>query len=82
MLQVKKKKKSTTGWVATGAQRRNTKGWHPSQKGKKEGTTGNTFLKILLKVLKNLTKLPAGTEKHGVVSNQEIIWQKCLENSL
>lgn len=49
--------------MATRAQRRNAKGWHPPQKGKKEGTTGNTFLKILLKFLKNLTKLPAGTEK-------------------
>lgn len=42
---------------------RNAGGWHTPQKGKKEGTSGNTVLKILLTFLKNLKKLPEGTGK-------------------
>lgn len=67
VLQVKKnnnKKTSTIGWVAIGAKKwRNAGGWHTPQKGKKEGTSGNPVLKILLTFLKNLKKLPEGTGK-------------------
>lgn len=66
VLQVKttttKKQVLQVGWQLE-PQWRNAGGWHLPRKGKKEGTSGNTVLKILLTFLKNLKKLPEGTGK-------------------